>query len=194
MRGIREWVIADTHFFHNAVIGFSKRPFKDITEMNESLINNWNKLVNENDRVYVLGDFSFKNSKTAISYLLNRLKGIKILVKGNHDGASSVCYMECGFACVVNRASVEYKKKKILLVHDYNKVSAYDKDVYDYIIHGHAHNKGVIKRDKFFCVSVELTNYKPVYLAALVDTHEYRNNRRNTKESLRKVVEQYNSN
>ena len=45
------------------VIKYEKRPFKDREEMNEALIKNWNKVVSQKDKVYILGDFSFGNKE-----------------------------------------------------------------------------------------------------------------------------------
>ncbi|MGM0122863.1 hypothetical protein IGI37_000229 [Enterococcus sp. AZ194] len=58
-----KYFIADTHFYHEAVLEFSQRPFKDIEEMNTQLIKNWNSVVRSpKDEVYILGDFVYKGS------------------------------------------------------------------------------------------------------------------------------------
>jgi calcineurin-like phosphoesterase family protein len=36
---------ADTHFGYANVIRYDKRPFRDVTEMDEALIKNWNRAV-----------------------------------------------------------------------------------------------------------------------------------------------------
>lgn len=52
--------------------------------MNENLINNWNFVVNEEDHVWFLGDFSYGTYEQTAE-ILSRLKGIKHLIMGNHD-------------------------------------------------------------------------------------------------------------
>lgn len=52
-----KYYISDLHFDHTNVIKFDNRPFKDVEEMNNTLINNWNSVVKKSDIVYVLGDF-----------------------------------------------------------------------------------------------------------------------------------------
>lgn len=80
-----KFYISDTHFFHNNVLKFDNRPYKNVDEMNEDLISNWNSQVSNADEVYFLGDFSFgKTNKT--NEALKQLNGIKYLIKGNHDG------------------------------------------------------------------------------------------------------------
>ena len=44
-----KYFIADTHFFHESIIEFSQRPFKDIDDMNNQLIKNWNDTVTSTD-------------------------------------------------------------------------------------------------------------------------------------------------
>ena len=77
------YYIADTHFGHENVIRLSNRPFNSLSEMEETIISNWNARVTDKDDVYILGDFTFR-SKDPISYL-KRLKGKKYLIVGNHD-------------------------------------------------------------------------------------------------------------
>lgn len=76
--------IADTHFGHEKVIEFCRRPFKNIEEMDEVIIKNWNEVVNHEDHVYILGDMIYRNKKEP-SYYLKQLKGHKHLILGNHE-------------------------------------------------------------------------------------------------------------
>lgn len=77
------YVISDLHFGHKGIIKLCNRPFKTVEEMDKVLIDNWNSVVDEDDLVYVLGDFAFKGKK-AEDYL-DKLNGRIILVRGNHD-------------------------------------------------------------------------------------------------------------
>jgi calcineurin-like phosphoesterase family protein len=72
---------ADTHFNHANIIRYCNRPFQTTEEMDEIIISNWNKDVNNSDTVYHLGDFAFRDPKI----YLKRLKGKIILIRGNHD-------------------------------------------------------------------------------------------------------------
>ena len=58
--------IADTHFGHEKVIEFCRRPFKNIEEMDEVIIKNWNEVVGHEDHVYILGDMIYRNKKEEI--------------------------------------------------------------------------------------------------------------------------------
>lgn len=90
---INTWFISDTHFGHKNILVYEKesRPFKTIEEMNEHIIDRWNKTVSTNDIVFHLGDFCLGKRHLQIS---SRLKGKKKLVMGNHDNLPILSYIE----------------------------------------------------------------------------------------------------
>lgn len=78
------WFVSDIHINHKNIIEYSHRPFKDVEEMNETLINNWNNTVPEDGIVFDLGDFAIGGSKVW-NDALSRLNGKHYLILGNHD-------------------------------------------------------------------------------------------------------------
>ena len=78
------YFISDTHFGHVNVLKFDKRPFKNIDEMNSTIINNWNNKVNDDDHIWILGDFCYRSANPP-EYYLSQLRGHKHLLIGNHD-------------------------------------------------------------------------------------------------------------
>jgi calcineurin-like phosphoesterase family protein len=81
-----EYFTSDSHFNHIKILEYeaSSRPFKTTQEMDEVLIDNWNKVVAPNDVVYHLGDFMMGQRDTAPLYR-QRLNGKIVLIVGNHD-------------------------------------------------------------------------------------------------------------
>lgn len=77
---------ADLHLGHSNALKFDNRPFADVDEMDRALIENWNSRVTDGDSVYIAGDFIYRSGKPAEWYL-ERLKGMKYLVMGNHEKA-----------------------------------------------------------------------------------------------------------
>lgn len=75
---------ADTHFGHDNIIGYCKRPFGSVEEMDEAIVERWNAVVGPGDHVWHIGDFA--SSPTPERYF-RRLAGQKHLVVGNHDSA-----------------------------------------------------------------------------------------------------------
>ena len=90
------YITSDTHFAHKNILEYENRPFKDLSDMREQLILNWNSVVSEDDIVIHLGDFGMCNKETATE-ILTRLNGKKILIKGNHDNHSDQWFLDAGF-------------------------------------------------------------------------------------------------
>lgn len=88
--------IADPHFGHSAIMTYENRPFETVKEMDETLIANWNRVVGEQDKVYLLGDVSFYKAEVTAG-IVKQLKGIKYLILGNHDNPNVKCYYDMGF-------------------------------------------------------------------------------------------------
>jgi len=151
------WLTADHHFGHANIIKYSARPFTNVKEMNEFLIERWNELVSPNDKVFVLGDFSFSNPEN----YLRRLKGKKILIKGNHDppgiGPESL--------------EISYERGKFVLSH-------YPLNVAEWNVHGHVHNNKLKeypflnRQTKKINVGVDLTKFYPVNLRWIIELVE----------------------
>jgi len=83
---------SDTHAFHERVIEYDSRPFKNAKEMTEKLADNINNVVGKKDSLYHLGDFSFGDRRDKKSQIRNArifrdmiaCKNL-FLVFGNHD-------------------------------------------------------------------------------------------------------------
>ena len=104
----KTWFTSDWHVGHDNVLSFcsdSRGHFRNLEEMHESLINNYNSVVGENQVCYFLGDFAFKGTGYGKG-ILDQLKGKKILVRGNHDKGHQAL-VEMGFDSVVD--SLEWK-------------------------------------------------------------------------------------
>lgn len=78
------WFTADSHFDHENVIRYAKRPFRNRDHMNEVLIENWNSCVKPEDSIYHLGDIALCRPEKALAFI-SRLQGRKFWVFGNHD-------------------------------------------------------------------------------------------------------------
>jgi calcineurin-like phosphoesterase family protein len=79
------WFTADLHLGHKRILTLGKgRPFADIQDHDEALIDGWRDRVQPGDRVYFLGDFALCKPPQARAYF-DRLPGQKHLIVGNHD-------------------------------------------------------------------------------------------------------------
>jgi len=102
------FVIADTHFGHKTVTTFepTRQLLTDeggFENQEEMLISRWNSVVTDKDTVLILGDFAFRN----IGMYTSRLNGNKVLIRGNHDRASSHAYISAGFKHTYDTISIQ---------------------------------------------------------------------------------------
>lgn len=79
------YYISDTHFGHENIMRHSNRKFSSVDEMNKTFIDNWNRIVTDEDDVWFLGDVTMKSAKSPETYL-KQLNGKLHLIIGNHDG------------------------------------------------------------------------------------------------------------
>ena len=90
--------ISDTHFGHANMLTFMNydgtrmRPFNSVEEVDELMIENWNKMVKPTDKVYHLGDCFYKSSNP--DQIMSRLNGQKVLCRGNHDRREAQWYLK----------------------------------------------------------------------------------------------------
>ena len=60
------YYISDTHFRDKTIFDKCNRPFKSLKEMEDTIIQNWNKRINNDDIIYVLGDLVKDDDASAI--------------------------------------------------------------------------------------------------------------------------------
>lgn len=167
---MKTFLISDTHFGHNNVYKFTDdrtgellRPWaKDATEGDEILVDNWNRVVGKNDRVYHLGDVAIPRRGLQV---LARLNGRKILVKGNHDIFKKEDYLP-----YFDDIRGSHKLDSFILSH----IPIHPESLArwaDGNIHGHLHSKIVRRRTwygmevpdkRYINVSVEQINATPI--------------------------------
>lgn len=148
-----KFAIADTHFGHKNIIKYCNRPFDTVEEMDDYMINRWNKVVDEEDTVYHLGDFALTNTKRQIE-IFNQLNGNIKLIRGNHDHQTQTKLVDrIGFKSVHNNLIVNNFILSHRPINDNKLIN----------IHGHTHNN-IIKDKKHLCVSVERIDYTPIVL------------------------------
>lgn len=155
---MRTFLISDTHFGHANILTFinsdgSKvRDFSSLEEMNETMIDNWNKVVSPSDNVYHLGDVLF--TKKWLDLILPRLNGTKVLIKGNHDNLKLSQYAQ-----YFKDVRAYWVLDKYVLSH----VPIHPESLsrWKANIHGHLHNNS-LEDTRYINVSVERINYTPV--------------------------------
>lgn len=113
--------ISDIHFGHKNVINFDKRPFEDIDQMAQTLIALWNNRVQEDDDVWIVGDFCYRSGR-APEWYLRQLKGHKHLIVGNHDKVTlesdnAIKYLESVDTIVNCKDNLNKENVQVVLCH-----------------------------------------------------------------------------
>lgn len=144
------------HWGHSNILLYEPRPYKNIEEMDQILINNWNSVIKTGDTVFILGDLVFCNKEKA-SDIISSLNGHKILILGNHDRGHSInWFIDIGINNVYKYPIIY--KKFWMLSHE----PLYVNDHMPYVnIHSHLHSKKMDSK-QYFNVSAECINYTPI--------------------------------
>lgn len=132
------YYISDLHFDHKNIIKFDNRPFSDVEEMNQALINNWNSVIQNNDTVYILGDFCWGKADRWVE-ILKQLKGQKVLIQGNHDLTKYPSELKKMFQNIVDYLEIKDGENKVILSH--YPIPFYKRDYLKnvYMLYGHVH-------------------------------------------------------
>lgn len=173
------FIVSDTHFGHTNCWAKFKlrdgvtpmRPFSSTEEMDEFMVDQWNKTVNPQDTVYHLGDVVVDKRHLEI---VKRLNGKKRLIRGNHDIYKDQLYRDVGFQKIYG---VRVFVDKFILSH----VPLHPDSIthrFKCNVHGHTHANFVLNmplgkkptqynvdqfRDpRYLPMSVEHTNYRPL--------------------------------
>jgi len=173
----RLFFISDPHFGHANIIRLCQRPFKDLEEMNETLINNWNNTISYDSIVVCLGDFVWGGTQLWKSFL-SVLKGQKILILGNHDNKCNIAEVESEFLDIRDILEIRTSSGRLFCCHypltgwggSYHGV---------YHLYGHIHEKDfnhAVPQQYNCCV--ERNDYRPISLneVSLLLTKQVRDN------------------
>ena len=132
----KKFYIADWHYNHANCLAFDNRPFKNVNDMNEALIERWNKAVSQEDVVYILGDMFWCKAADAIP-VLDKLNGQKFLIKGNHDRCHDNVFMK-KFVKVTDYMEVNDEGRNVVLCH--YPIPCFKNHFYGWLhLYGHVH-------------------------------------------------------
>ena len=156
---------SDTHFGHSTILEYCSRPFSSVEEMDEALIENWNKTIKPNDIVYHLGDVSWYGSNKT-HYIFKRLNGKKRLIIGNHDHKKN---LSPHFEYIVDYELLKVAGIQIAMMH-YPILSWYGQYHGVLHLHGHTHNTIDNSGTTRFDVGVDSWGMSPVSLEQIIET------------------------
>ena len=165
------FLVSDTHFGHAGVCRFTHpndptiklRPWTDPDEMDEFMVEAWNKKVKPNDKVYHLGDVVINRRALPI---LDRLNGDKVLIRGNHD-----IFKDEDYTKYFRSLRGYHVMNGMILSH----IPIHPESLgrFGVNIHGHLHANRVMRNlalcgrndvidTRYHCVCVEQTDFAPI--------------------------------
>jgi calcineurin-like phosphoesterase family protein len=168
------FVTSDWHFNHNKPFIWETRGFNSIEEMNEKIIENYNKIVKDDDIVYVLGDCMLGELESGLQ-LISRLKGKKYLAYGNHctDNRLTAFKEEGVFEDIQMGYRIKFKKTLFIATH-YPTIVANGNENKTLNLYGHTHQKTNFYQDNsgirtyMYHVGVDSHNNTPVNLENII--------------------------
>lgn len=162
------------HFGQNGLLHFNQRPFPNAQEMDEVLIQNWNKVVPTDGLVFVLGDIG-ENTDDRIIHIFRTLNGQKILIKGNHDTYYKQEILQTIFTQIHNLHEIQIADPH---THQYQKIVLCHYPMFDWNnffegswqLFGHLHTRNITEfktlKTKLFAqqydVGVDANNFTPL--------------------------------
>jgi calcineurin-like phosphoesterase family protein len=183
------WVVSDTHFGHDNIVGFCHRP----EDHEQVMIAEWRAQVPDDGHVIHLGDLCYKSNARFKARTAKELTGAtKWIIQGNHDKQRFSFYRDCGFRVVKPfkiALSLQVSGKLLVIPEEHHAIwpptyvisfSHYTHSngklpENEWRLHGHIHNNGY-SRDAFVPflknhvnLSLEQTKYRPVNLGLLLD-------------------------
>lgn len=175
------WVTSDTHAYHKNICQdsthwdlnnseFKLRPFKDEFEMTEQMVENFNHLIQPNDILIHLGDWSF-GGQDKIEMFRKQLNVKNIyLVTGNHDEHISKGKWNHLFTSVSSELKFEVSGFKFHCYH--HPILSWDgirKGVFH--LHGHQHLQGDLRfgNGRMMDVGVDGNDLEPYRLIDVIE-------------------------
>ena len=172
------WVTSDLHLGHENILKFCNRPFSNVEEMNEMLIDKYNSCVKSGDLCYILGDMFWRSlsNEKAISYAA-RLNGQKYYINGNHEERMQNKDIHKFFVWIKDYAEIHPKDHQRMILFHYPLRSWHGSNYGSYCLHGHCHGNlkdalpGETKEESplIMDVGVDCWNYYPVSLDQVKD-------------------------
>ena len=168
---------SDSHYGHYNICKYCHRPCQSRSDMDQTLIKNWNAVVPEDGIVVHCGDFMLPHNEDIKEYnkYLNQLHGRVLLLRGNHDRAS-LDWVSDKLIAVRDQAMIVVNGVKIFAQH--YPCAAFNGD---YHVYGHIHTLadgtcyGIdgdvtkMMRKNTYDVGVDQNGYTPVSYWQLCD-------------------------
>ena len=164
---------SDLHFNDDENVKFDMRPFKNAKRFDKFVIKTWNRQANENDTIYIVGDFvdcdkdgESKSWEKSILYV-KKIKAQVVLIMGNNEERVVKYFFDndfekfrdyclsIGFKEVYKSTIVSFNGNKFNLVH---KPIDCNKNMLN--LFGHVHRSGGLYKPFGINVGCDLNHFR----------------------------------
>lgn len=183
---------SDLHIGLEHIIKLDKSHFTNIKEMEEIIIEKWNRKVSQDDKVYILGDLFYREvywkqygKPTGCKEFLKKLKGKKVLVKGNHDRWITEEEFGDFFEKICDIDYIVVDGVKCCLFHypllDWEGRGKGVLNLFGHMHNNHENDHKIAVARGAYNVGVAVNNYEPVTLEEVIENNEILLKTRNFK-------------
>lgn len=160
---------SDTHFNHKNILKHNPERgamLKDPTcvkQMNEWIVDIWNRVISPEDTVYHLGDVAFGRPQDSVEWV-KQLNGKKHLIKGNHDTSNYIREFGHLFESIDTYKRLNLDGHRVILFH--YPILNWDCQFHGSIhLYGHMHNAPVpeLKGTRSMDVGIDTNGLLGVY-------------------------------
>lgn len=135
------WFTADWHLNHKNVLKLSSRPFGDIEQHDEYILNKCNELVDKDDVLIFCGDLAWNQSYNNYKSIFEKINCKNIyFILGNHDSKSALirCQKEGLITSIIENKIFNIDSDHIFVSHfPYREFIGFHNGYYH--IYGHCH-------------------------------------------------------
>lgn len=141
--------------------------------MHQQLAFNHNQLVTDDDEVWNVGDLCFMNPEFVgrVRKEVERFRGKKHLVLGNHDEWKARNYTNAGFITVHTAMWFKHDDYTFYMMHDPAEYTVIQNDPKAIMLCGHIHQlfQHLLPERRIINVGVDAWDYNPVSFATILD-------------------------
>lgn len=146
------YVTSDWHFGHSGITKYFRTQFPTLGLMEDHIMANCLEVMTKRDVLFCLGDMAFTRAGLD---KIREIPGRKILVRGNHDGLSTLDYLT-----VFDEVEGAYRHHKYWFTH----IPIHPMELYRGLnVHGHCHRGGPYEAEgdtRYFNCVPEFNEYK----------------------------------
>lgn len=164
---------SDLHLNHANIMFYCKRPFKNVEEMDNTIIQNFKDTLRSGDVLYILGDLTFKREYAIKFFEVLVDMGVEChFIIGNHDlDGRTIDIIKKYCSSVQNIKEIRVGGTHIVLSH--YPMQAWNKSFHgSWQLFGHVHGRMVFET-KQYDVGVDYNNFKPISFSYLQNIMKY---------------------